>query len=51
MLEMDLNDEQELSEGEFAQYVQDDWGWRGQLLASNSPYSETAATIMDKGGS
>lgn len=48
MLEMDLNDEQELSTQEFAQFVQDDWGWRQQFLTSNAMYSTAA---MDELGS
>lgn len=38
MYEMDISETVELEEHEFAQYVQDDWGWRKQWTASNSMY-------------
>jgi hypothetical protein len=38
MYEMDINTTVELEEHEFAQYVQDDWGWRKQWTTSNSTY-------------
>jgi len=41
MLEMDLADTVELTEAEFAQYVQDDWGWKQQWTASVSNYTST----------
>lgn len=39
MLEMDIEEEIELSETEFAQYVQDDWGWKKQWTTTNSYYN------------
>lgn len=38
MYEMDTEDTVELTEQEFAMYVQDDWGWKGQWTTSNSSY-------------
>ena len=46
MLEMDVRDEIELSQGEFAMYVMDDWSWKRQFLTSNSTYSATAASSL-----
>ena len=43
MLEMSIDTEIELTQKEFANYVQDDWSWMGQFLASNSGYSQRAA--------
>lgn len=31
-----------LTEVEFAQYIQDDWQWKGQFLVANSVYSASA---------
>jgi hypothetical protein len=45
MLVMSLDDEIELDERQFAQYVMDDWSWKSQFLATNSVYSSTAATL------
>lgn len=45
MLEMDINDEVELTLGEFSQYVMDDWAWQREFLTSNSGYSGTAAAL------
>lgn len=42
MLEMSVDDEVELTQKEFANYVMDDWSWMHQWLASNSRYSESA---------
>lgn len=42
MLEMDVSDEVELSEGEFARYVLDDWQWQDQFLTTASNYSRKA---------
>lgn len=39
MLDMSVDIEIELDEHEFAQYVQDDWGWRRQWTMSNSAYA------------
>jgi hypothetical protein len=38
MLEMEVADTVEFSEQEFAQYIQDNWGWREQWGASNHAY-------------
>lgn len=38
-VEMDVRDEIELSEREFAQYVMDDWAWRDQFEASTMAYT------------
>lgn len=38
MLEWDTNDEVALTQSQFKQYVQDDWGWKEQWLTSNSAY-------------
>jgi hypothetical protein len=46
MLEMSTEDVIELQEHEFSQYVLDDWGWKGQFLASNSAYSSTAMGLF-----
>lgn len=43
MLEFSLDEELELTQGEFAQYVLDDWGWQGDFLASSANYGSTAA--------
>jgi hypothetical protein len=43
MLEMSVDDEIELTQTEFANYVMDDWNWSGQFYASNSTYSPKAA--------
>lgn len=47
MLDMDLQEEIELEEHDFAQYVQDDWSWKRQFLFSNSSYSTSASTQLD----
>jgi hypothetical protein len=39
MLEMSISDQVKISEAEFAQYVLDDWGWKGQFLATSSNYT------------
>lgn len=44
-LEMSTEDEIDLSEREFAQYVMDDWSWSDQFWASNSVYSATARSV------
>jgi hypothetical protein len=41
MLEMDVEEVIELSETEFAQYVQDDWGWKKQWTTTNSYYNSS----------
>jgi len=43
MYEMDIEDNVELTEAEFAQYVQDDWGWKQQWTTSNTAYMAASA--------
>lgn len=38
-LEMSVDEEIELDEREFAQYVMDDWSWKQNVLATNSAYT------------
>lgn len=38
MLEMSVADTIELTVAEFAQYVMDDWSWKGQFTATNTKY-------------
>lgn len=39
MLELDVEDHVILTQREFAQYVQDDWGWKQDFLTTCSGYS------------
>ena len=39
MLQMEIRDELEIDETQFAQYVRDDWGWKGQFVTTNSTYT------------
>jgi hypothetical protein len=39
MLEMCTKEEIFITENEFAQYVQDDWGWKQQFIGSTSNYT------------
>lgn len=48
MYEMAIEVEIELTEQEFAMYVQDDWGWQQQFLTSNKMYTDTAAAKLDR---
>ena len=45
MLEMSIDDQVELEEHEFKQYMRDDWSWKRQFLAANSTYSATARSL------
>src|SRR5262249_49279311 len=47
MLEMDLADIVELSEGDYAKYVLDDWQWKREFLGTNRAYSVRAAKLAD----
>lgn len=47
MIEMSVDEEITLSEADFASYVQDDWRWKQQFLASNSTYSLSAAAALN----
>lgn len=38
MLEWHVGDEMEVSQEEFRQYVEDDWGWKDQFLHSTASY-------------
>ncbi len=38
MLEMSVKDEVQITEREFSQYVQDDWAWKHDFIATNSSY-------------
>lgn len=38
MLEMSVDDEIEITQHEFANYVMDDWAWKDQFMASNQLY-------------
>jgi predicted KAP-like P-loop ATPase len=39
LLRLDTRAEVELTEGEFAQYVMDDWGWKGQWASNTVAYA------------
>lgn len=45
MLSMSVQDEIELGEENFAQYVLDDWSWKGRFLMSSSSYSDKARRL------
>ena len=45
MVEMEVDDEVDLDEDGFRQYVMDDWHWKSQFLAANMGY-----TTSDFGG-
>lgn len=42
MLALTTEDEVELTETQFSQYVLDDWDWKRQFLTANSAYSKKA---------
>jgi len=42
-LDMSVDNEIELTDQEFQQYVMDEWGWKQQFLSSNSGYIATAS--------
>jgi hypothetical protein len=42
MLEMSQDDELELTQSDFAQFVMDDWGWQRDFLTTSSNYSARA---------
>jgi hypothetical protein len=48
MLERHQGEAIDLLEDDFAMYVQDDWAWKAQFLASNSGYSGKAAEAVAK---
>ncbi len=39
MLEMSVDEEIEISQHDFAQYVMDDWSWKRDFLTTNSLYT------------
>lgn len=39
MLEMCTNKELKITDGQFAQYVLDDWSWKGEFVGTNSAYT------------
>lgn len=49
MLNMSIEDVIELSDGEFRQFVLDDWSWRNQFIAANSVYTAMPAKFQDSG--
>lgn len=38
MLDMNVDDEVEISQADFRSYVRDEWHWKGQFTATNSHY-------------
>lgn len=40
MMQWSTDDTIELTQGQFRQYVQDDWGWKDSWVASNTAYIE-----------
>lgn len=46
MVELNTQEEIELEERQFAEYVMDQWPWRQQFLSSNAPYSEQSKQII-----
>ena len=46
MLDMEVSDKVTLTEQEFAQFVQDDWSWQHQWLASSARFSESGRLRM-----
>jgi hypothetical protein len=51
MLEMDLSETVELSEQDYAQYVEDDWEWKRQFLGTSRAYSLRAEKLANDLGS
>lgn len=45
MLELTVDDQIEITETQFAQYILDDWDWKRQFITTNSAYSATALRI------
>jgi hypothetical protein len=41
MLDMSLDEELELTSVEFAQFVLDDWGWKGDFITTSANYTNT----------
>lgn len=47
MLNMHNADHIEISQSDFAKYVEDDWEWKRQWMTSNSSYSLSAADYLE----
>jgi hypothetical protein len=47
MIAMSEDDTFILDESDYQSFVQDDWAWKRQFIASNSYYSATAAGLSD----
>lgn len=47
MIDMEIDTEVILSQGDFANLVQNQWDWMDMFLARNSRYSSTARAISD----
>lgn len=48
-LEFSMDDEINLTHGDFNRYVRDKWGWKGDFIATSNMYSpELAAEFMGK---
>ena len=47
MIEMHTSPEIEISQNDFARYVEDDWEWKRQWALQNVAYSESAANYVE----
>ena len=47
-LTMSLDDDVQLTQDEFAQYVDDDWGWKKQFTETTAFYSANAPRVRKK---
>ncbi len=50
MLQLDVNDQVELTASEYAMFVEDDWGWQKSFLLANADYSERALRLTQAAG-
>lgn len=48
MLDMTSEQDVELTEQQFGQYVLDDWDWKRQFITTNSAYSGTALRLQSE---
>lgn len=46
MLKLDINETVELDQGQYANWVQDEWNWSRGFTTANSFYSATAARMV-----
>lgn len=46
MLEMSIDEVVELTQQQFACYVMDDWGWKGDFIGTNALYSAKARSSL-----